>query len=366
MNISSFSGVYCASVVVSLLILFALLFCLLQWWLEYRESEHPPTNPKADEGQPKKYAYFTYVYPDQRGNGLDLTVGLGRSQVLCFQLKILHNTSADVVIYSTVAISNKHHHTRAAIIRCGCTFKLLKMPFKASELRDPKMTYMAWSAAELAVWKEVAYDKIIHLDSDLVITRSIDHLFQLPALSGVPDATAALNNGLFVLKPSLREYQALCRYWKNATWGCNGVNNFDPIKKPYQLGKACQPAFNRGPQGVLPAYFGEQRRFFELHERYNFILHPQTGPAAWQYSLQEVHVFHLIGCKPDSMPLPKKPKSHQIEAQVQLCKRMRGYWGKLQAASRATPLVSIPIFALGEDRWTAPTFTLLKNFKLSF
>merc|ERR1711991_663942 len=131
---------------------------------------------------------------------------------------------------------------------------------------------------QLELWNQIQYDKIIHLDSDVIVMKSMDGLFHITddrTIAGVRDVTNPLNNGLVVLSPSTEIYKELLEFWKNAKWTCHGVNGFDSVVRPYfSARKKCQNAdWNAAPQGVYPAFFSRPGyNYVKLSNVYNFVV----------------------------------------------------------------------------------------------
>lgn len=70
-----------------------------------------------------------------------------------------------------------------------------------------------FSYTKMLIWNMVEYDKIVYLDSDLLILKNVDDLFQRPSLSAAPDALPPdkFNSGVMVLKPNRRLYRQMMR-----------------------------------------------------------------------------------------------------------------------------------------------------------
>lgn len=69
---------------------------------------------------------------------------------------------------------------------------------------------------KFVVFKEHGYDKLVYLDSDLLIRSNIDSLFDKPEWSAVPDkeffpeySREGLNAGVMVITPSIKTYKML-------------------------------------------------------------------------------------------------------------------------------------------------------------
>ena len=71
---------------------------------------------------------------------------------------------------------------------------------------------------KLVVFKDYGYEKLVYLDSDLLIRGNLDELFDKPAISAVSDraffpqfSRGGLNAGVMVIEPDEKLYEALCK-----------------------------------------------------------------------------------------------------------------------------------------------------------
>lgn len=141
--------------------------------------------------------------------------------------------------------------------------------------------YRHWTKTfdKLLVWKQVQYDKIILLDSDMLVCQNIDELFEAPNMSAVvadiydePNCTE-LNSGLIVIKPSVLDYDGLLFLLYN------GSINKD----------------NYGDQDVIRAYFSSWSQEMEKHlpivynQFYNRVNRIRTK--------EKIKVIHFVGSK---------------------------------------------------------------------
>jgi len=72
-----------------------------------------------------------------------------------------------------------------------------------------KGTYNEWNYSKLRIWQLTMYDKIIFLDSDLLVLKNIDHLYAYPQLSAAPNDFTLFNSGLMVIEPSMCMFEEL-------------------------------------------------------------------------------------------------------------------------------------------------------------
>ncbi|CDP04730.1 unnamed protein product [Coffea canephora] len=79
-------------------------------------------------------------------------------------------------------------------------------------IRNPKAekyAYNAWNYSKFRLWQLTDYDKIIFIDSDLLIRRNIDFLFSMPEISARGNNGVLFNSGVMVIEPSNCTFQLL-------------------------------------------------------------------------------------------------------------------------------------------------------------
>ncbi len=71
---------------------------------------------------------------------------------------------------------------------------------------------------KLVIFKECEYDKLVYLDSDLLIRCNLDELFENESISAVPDKSffpdfsrGGLNAGVMVIEPNEKTYESLLK-----------------------------------------------------------------------------------------------------------------------------------------------------------
>ncbi|KAG6403885.1 hypothetical protein SASPL_136119 [Salvia splendens] len=73
-------------------------------------------------------------------------------------------------------------------------------------IRSPqsrKNSYNEWNYSKLRLWQLLDYDKVMFIDADLIVTRSLDHFFTHPQISAAPNNKEIFTSGLMLLEPSL-------------------------------------------------------------------------------------------------------------------------------------------------------------------
>nr|XP_024370263.1 putative UDP-glucuronate:xylan alpha-glucuronosyltransferase 3 [Physcomitrium patens] len=149
-------------------------------------------------------------------------------------------------------------------------------------IRNPyaeKDRYNEWNYSKFRLWQITEYDKIVFIDSDLLVLRNIDFLFQLPEISATGNDQNRFNSGVMVIEPS------------NCTFGIL----LDQIMDTR--------SYNGGDQGYLNEIFPWWHR---LPKRVNFLKHfwsndtdeLETKTRLFGEDPPELYVLHYLGMKP--------------------------------------------------------------------
>lgn len=78
---------------------------------------------------------------------------------------------------------------------------------------------LQWQFTKLRIWEQTEYTKLVYMDSDMLVMRNIDELFNSPELSAADDygfqATPhrEFNAGLLVLEPSVAQLHRMRKAW---------------------------------------------------------------------------------------------------------------------------------------------------------
>ena len=158
-----------------------------------------------------------------------------------------------------------------------------------------KRSDLSFTFTKLNAWKLTDYDKILYLDSDMLITENIEHLFNIWDKLGVNDIIASsdsgwpdiFNSGLFLIKPSLDMFDKLLDFYRH------------------------HDSFDGADQGILNEYFNLQSHitggnWLRLPFTYNCTLNSNYEylPAMIRFR-DSIKVFHFIG-------LNKPWKNHNL------------------------------------------------------
>ena len=166
--------------------------------------------------------------------------------------------------------------TLASLSRAGMRV-LTVGRMKKSHTRD--MSEERWNDnyTKLRLW-QLAYEKLIFLDSDMVVLQPIDHLFALKhTFAAVPDAfhPCYLNTGFMVLAPSNQTFAALTAL-------------IEEVRS------------EESEQTLVNHYWLD--RYHVLHYTYNFAKHNVMSPTRFDIYVEDyldtVKVVHYLGVKP--------------------------------------------------------------------
>eukprot|EP00160_Parvularia_atlantis_P010105 Unigene1989_Nuclearia_a/m.6191 Unigene1989_Nuclearia_a/g.6191 ORF Unigene1989_Nuclearia_a/g.6191 Unigene1989_Nuclearia_a/m.6191 type:complete len:369 (-) Unigene1989_Nuclearia_a:113-1219(-) len=128
---------------------------------------------------------------------------------------------------------------------------------------------------KLHLWKLTQYAKVVFLDSDVLVLKNIDDLFEQPELSAAPDAgwPDCFNSGVFVACPSLATFEALEQMATSATQG----------------------SFDGGDQGLLNDFFPKWNRI-----SFTYNVTPSAFYSympAMQRFQKDIKAIHYVGAR---------------------------------------------------------------------
>ncbi|KAF8775283.1 hypothetical protein HU200_004689 [Digitaria exilis] len=144
--------------------------------------------------------------------------------------------------------------------------------------RAAKDTYNEWNYSKFRLWQLTDYDKVVFLDADLLVLRSMDFLFEEAfELSATVNSGVRFNSGVMVLEPCNCTFELLM----------SGINDI--------------ASYNGGDQGYLNEVFTWWHR---LPRRANFLKYVwnerdrETQARVLSADPAEVHAVHYLGMKP--------------------------------------------------------------------
>eukprot|EP00871_Galdieria_phlegrea_P002310 jgi/Galph1/307/GphlegSOOS_G5068.1 len=165
---------------------------------------------------------------------------------------------------------------REDLMKLGATIievQPLNYPFAitTSRLRDNKPCRYS----KLHIWSLTEYQKIVFLDSDMLVMQNIDNLFfEYDELSACPDLYPdTFNSGIMVLQPNKTTFRNMMAVYMNVS------------------------SYNVGDQGFLNWYFGvewSQNKSRHLPLNYNVLL-KYRDTIMWGHVKDDIKVLHFTG-----------------------------------------------------------------------
>ncbi|KAK6150616.1 hypothetical protein DH2020_015548 [Rehmannia glutinosa] len=186
----------------------------------------------------------------------------------------MSGSTRDLVILVDDSISDYH---RSGLELAGWQVRTIQ------RIRNPKAekdSYNEWNYSKFRLWQLTDYDKIIFIDSDLLILRNIDFLFQMPEISATGNNGPLFNSGVMVIEPSNCTFQILMDH----------INEIE--------------SYNGGDQGYLNEIFTWWHR---IPKHMNFLKHFWIGDDEFvkqkkinffEAEPSILYVLHYLGNKP--------------------------------------------------------------------
>ncbi|XLU24774.1 hypothetical protein S245_060840 [Arachis hypogaea] len=112
------------------------------------------------------------------------------------QSLIQTGTKRDLVLLIDNSISAPK---RRALASAGWKIRII------TRIRNPraeKGTYNEYNYSKFRLWQLTDYDKIIFIDSDIIVLRNLDILFHFPQISATGNDQTIFNSGIMVIEPS--------------------------------------------------------------------------------------------------------------------------------------------------------------------
>lgn len=149
-------------------------------------------------------------------------------------------------------------------------------------IRNPRArnnSYNEYNYSKFRLWQLTDYDKIIFLDSDIIVLRNIDILFHFPQLSATGNDGSIFNSGVMVIEPS----------------NCTFTTFVQRVREVV--------SYNGGDQGFLNEIFVWWHR---LPRRVNFLTNFWSNTTTETYVKNQLfgsdppklYAIHYLGLKP--------------------------------------------------------------------
>ncbi|XP_020087734.1 UDP-glucuronate:xylan alpha-glucuronosyltransferase 1-like isoform X2 [Ananas comosus] len=180
----------------------------------------------------------------------------------------------DLVILVDESISGEH---RAGLESAGWKVRTIR------RIRNPKArqdAYNEWNYSKFRLWQLTDYDKVVFVDADLLVLRSVDFLFAAPEISATGNNASLFNSGVMVIEPSNCTFGLLMEHVHEIT------------------------SYNGGDQGYLNEIFTWWHR---IPRRMNFLKHFWEGDSEAAKAQKTrlfaaeppvLYVLHYLGMKP--------------------------------------------------------------------
>ncbi|XP_022144172.1 UDP-glucuronate:xylan alpha-glucuronosyltransferase 2 isoform X2 [Momordica charantia] len=110
-------------------------------------------------------------------------------------------TKRDLVLLMDESISMSK---RTALVAAGWTIRII------TRIRNPraeKDSYNEYNYSKFRLWQLTDYDKIIFIDSDIIVLRNLDLLFHFPQMSATGNDNSIFNSGIMLIEPSNCTFQ---------------------------------------------------------------------------------------------------------------------------------------------------------------
>ncbi|XP_073147677.1 UDP-glucuronate:xylan alpha-glucuronosyltransferase 2 isoform X2 [Henckelia pumila] len=224
---------------------------------------------KGSQDTPKREAYATLLHSSE-------TYVCGA--ITLAQTLLQTRTDRDLILLLDSSISEPN---RDALSRAGWKLRTIK------RIRNPHAennSYNEYNYSKFRLWLLTEYDKIVFIDSDILVLRNLDVLFHFPQMSATGNDGSIFNSGVMVIEPSNCTFQLLMARRKEII------------------------SYNGGDQGFLNEVFVWWHRF---PRRVNFLKN------FWSNSTTEASVKNqLFGSDP-----PKLYSIHYLGLKPWLCYR---------------------------------------------
>ena len=250
-------------------------------------------------------AYFTLATSDYLPGAVCLVKSLKK-----------HSKIPIVVMSVDLSIDEKHHlkDLGAGVIEAPkITSKLVKvLPFHKDE------NFCQNCFCKLNMWNTTEYDKIVYLDSDTVVLKNTDCMFETDSdFSACRSLNVEINIDEFKKHPSFKKSASLKDIprkfiktnYKNDYFNA-GVLILKPNKEDYKkmmsLKDAIVPNNSNGDQGFLNNYF--KGRWHPMDHKFNYSRrHFEMWPEKFEKDKEDIHVLHFTGA--DNNPWSKEPEN---------------------------------------------------------
>ncbi|XP_031496760.1 UDP-glucuronate:xylan alpha-glucuronosyltransferase 2 isoform X1 [Nymphaea colorata] len=170
----------------------------------WRHQWRPPQHPRRE-------AYVTVLHSSELYACGAITLA---------QTLLQTNTTRDLVILVDRSISPQ---TRLSLQSAGWKVR------EITRIRNPfakKNSYNEYNYSKLRLWQLTRYDRVVFIDSDILVLRNLDVLFDFPQLSATGNDGVIFNSGVMVIEPSKCMFKNLMRETKRVVSYNGGDQGF--------------------------------------------------------------------------------------------------------------------------------------------
>ncbi|KAH7846111.1 hypothetical protein Vadar_010102 [Vaccinium darrowii] len=175
------------------------------------------------------------------------------------------NSTRDLVLLADSSISAQ---SLRGLRSAGWKVKSIK------RIRSPHATrhaYNEWNYSKLRLWELTEYDKIIFIDSDLIVVKNMDDFFIYPQLSASGNDQVLFNSGVMLIEPSKCTFSTL-------------------TQKRHEIA-----SYNGGDQGFLNEMFTWWHRW---PSRVNYLKIFEGEDNVDRDIPNDLYAIHYLGLKP--------------------------------------------------------------------
>lgn len=247
------------------------------------------TNYQLNRASPTENAYATLLY----GNFLLGTQVLGQS------LKE-SGTANDMIVLCTKDVPES---SKVILKNEGWIVKdveEINNPYGGGKLRNPhagdRIDHFRKVMTKIEAWRLTEYRRVLLIDSDIVVVRNIDYVFNCGEFCVVTRHSDQINSGVIVLKPSIKVYndmidklnrlEALPEYSNYPTNHDQGflVVYFHKVLAEAKLFNSTDP--HQHEQGMrLPTGYNSDSSYYYVNSRWYF---PEKDIKAIHYALGDI------------------------------------------------------------------------------
>ncbi|CAI9768999.1 unnamed protein product [Fraxinus pennsylvanica] len=220
-------------------------------WRKYNNTSQSHTLPQPRE------AYVTVLHSSE--NYVCGAIALAQSIMQT-------NTTKDLVLLADV--DSISQYSLEGLREAGWKIKPIR---RIRSSHSERHAYNEYNYSKLRIWQLKNYDKVMFIDSDLIVLKNIDKFFNYPQLSAVRNHEHIFNSGLMLIEPSTCTFKTL-------------------MKKRFAVA-----SYNGGDQGflneifpwwhLLPAKLNQFKYFDDINDQLHEIPH-------------DMYAVHYFGIKP--------------------------------------------------------------------